>query len=168
MQYLQDTLSHVPQMKWQQVPAKEDPDVKPVNVTATLSDVSTDAASCTVSLKAERNFPNEHYRAVLTWKVPVQEIGKVTVETLEDNVSRFRASHGGGRWDTKTVPAVYVLTIAALADHKLECHRWSLNADNEVIEKEQPEPEAVIPISGEEAARNIASALEKAKSLCGR
>jgi hypothetical protein len=168
MQYLRDTLAKEPQLKWGQVPTKAGPDVKPTNVTSTISDIATDAAACTVSFKSDRDFPDDRYRAAMTWKLPVRDIDKVTVETLESYVNRFRSRSGGPAWETKTIPAVYVLSISALPDRKFPAHRWSRNAANEVVERDQETPDALIAISDEAVARGIARALERAKDLCAQ
>src|SRR5580693_3755253 len=151
MQHLQETLSRQTQVEWVQAPTGSD--VKPYTVIDRLSDVAVDAEDCTVAFKTDRSTPDYHYQLVLTWKLAVREIDQIVVETLDASYERSRAQSRQTWSGIKTEPAVFGLQMSAAPERKFLVHRWSINSDKEVIEKEQSQSPALITFSEEAIAR---------------
>lgn len=136
------------------------------HVTASLTDVQIDPAACTLTFKDGRNFPDQKYEAIQTWKINLKDIDRIQVDSLEAFVERSRSEGGQPRWDTKTSPAVYVLQMVAAPGRKFNVHRWSRNSNNEIIERDLNQPLAFVVFASESGARESATAMQKAKDLC--
>jgi hypothetical protein len=61
---------------------------------------------------------------------------------------------------------VFTLQFYAAPNHKLSVHRWSKNNTGNVIERDQSQPYGFIVFASEAAAKNAASAVERAKAIC--
>lgn len=166
MQSLQETLSRQTQIKWVQAPTGSD--VKPYSVSESLSNIAVDAGACTVSFKTDRYSPEYHYQLAMTWKLPVRDIDKISFETLEALAEQSRAKSPRPRSGIKTDPTVFGLQMIAAQNRDFAAHRRSVNSDNEVIEKDQSQPEVLIVFGEEATAREAALALQRVKDLCTR
>jgi len=163
---LKQALSTQTQLQWKQIPNTPGHETEAANVSSTLTDVTIDMAGCTLSFKDGRLFPDQNYRSEQTWKLPLAEIDRTGVDSMEGFVNRFRTENGAEKWETRTSPAVFTLQFYAASNNKFAVHRWSKNNTGEVIERDLKQPYAFIVFGSEAAAKNAASALETAKAAC--
>lgn len=162
MKSIQETLNRQGQVKW--VQTQKTADAEPVDVTFEVIEAIADSKACSVSFRADNGFPN--YKIMIIWKLPLRDIGRITVESVEAAGERFRAESKLPKWNTTTVPTVYNMQIYAVPDKKFEVHRRSLNGQREVIERDQQMAQAVIIFREEETAQRVSRAIQRAKDLC--
>jgi hypothetical protein len=162
MKFLQDTLNQQGQLKWVQTP-KAAP-ANAVSVVDEVTDAVADPGSCTLAFKQDHRFPD--YRVATTWKMPVREVAKVTVESLEDAADHARARAGQPAWDSSTTPRVFSLQFEAAPGKKFQSHRKSVNASQEVIERDQEQPLGSLYFRDEVTAQQFSKALMRARDLC--
>jgi len=162
MKFLQDTLNQQGQLKWVQTP-KAAP-ANAVSVVDEVTDAVADPGSCTLAFKQDHRFPD--YRVATTWKMPVREVAKVAVESLEDAADRARARAGQPAWDSTTTPRVFSLQFEAAPGKKFQSHRKSVNASQEVIERDQEQPLGSLYFRDEVTAQQFSKALMRARDLC--
>jgi len=162
MKFLQDTLNQQGQLKWVQTP-KAAP-ANAVSVVDEVTDAVADPGSCTLAFKQDHRFPD--YRVATTWKMPVREVAKVAVESLEDAGDRARARAGQPAWDSTTTPRVFSLQFEAAPGKKFQSHRKSVNASQEVIERDQEQPLGSLYFRDEVTAQQFSKALMRARDLC--
>ena len=162
MKFLQDTLNQQGQLTWVQAPKAAL--ASTISVVDEVTDAVADPAACTLSFKVDHRFPD--YRVAMTWKLPVRDIAKVTVESLEEAADRARARAGQPAWDSTTTPRVFNLQFEATPGKKFQSHRKSLNASQEVIERDQEQPLGSLYFRDEATAKRVANAMMRARELC--
>ena len=164
MKLLQDTLNQQGPVSWVQSPKKTSAEgaAESMKVTNVMSDATADA--CTLSFKVDLSYPT--YRVAITWILPVQDVARITVESVEAAAERFRAEAKAAPWGSTTTPVVFNLQVYALSGKKFATHRRSVNADKEIFERDQQLSPAAIIFREEETARRFAKAMEHAKELC--
>ena len=166
LKQLEHTLSGQTSTNWVQTPTDSAKAADAARVTASITDVHADAGACTLSFKDGRGYPDQKYESVQSWKLNLSDVDRIQVESMEGFVNRLRAEHGQRPWETKNVPTVYVLLMAAAPDRNFKVHRWSKSSNNEVAERDLSQPLAFVVFAAEAAAREAASTLQKAKDLC--
>jgi len=85
---------------------------------------------------------------------------------VEAATERFRAESKLPKWDTTTDPTVYNMQVHAVAGKKFEAHRRSVNAEKEVLERDQQISPAVFIFREEETAQQVSRAMLKARDMC--
>jgi hypothetical protein len=162
MKSIQETLNGQGPVKW--VQTQKTAGAEPVSITFEMSGATADANACSVSFATDSEYPN--YKIKFVWKLPLRDVERITVYSVEAAAERFRAESKLPKWNTTTDPTVYNMQIYPVADKKFEVHRRSVNGGTEVIERDQQMAPAVIIFREEETAQRVSRAMLKARDLC--
>ena len=163
---LESALNGQAQLSWVQTTTStaDAKELASVKATAKVSDSRVDVQSCVFTFRLERTFPD--YRINVAWTVPFAEIDKVEVLPLAEFANQtFAAGGRTGQVMTTDTPVILV-RIHAPRDKKFTAHRWSENAEKQVIERDEPISPAILNFGRQETAQAAAAALLRARDLC--
>jgi len=162
---LQATLNGQGQLSWVQTTrSTSGGQASSVNVTAKVAEANVDAKSCVLTFRLERSFPN--YRIDLSWTLPLRDIGKVEVSPMAEFANRTSAAGGHPERILSTDAPVVLVQVHAERDGKFAAHRWSVNSDKQVIERDERISPASFLFNTEESAKSVANALLNARDHC--
>ncbi len=137
-----------------------------VNVSSRVADSRVDTQSCVFAFRLERNFPD--YRIHIAWTVPFAEIDRVEVSPLAEYANKTSASQGHAENVLSTDIPVVLVRIHAARDRKFAAHRWSVNSEKQVVERDEQSSPALLVFNRDETAQRVTDALLRARDHCRR
>src|SRR5689334_11597786 len=151
---LESALTGQGQLSWVQTTTNTNGNkLASVNVTSRVSDTRVDAQSCVFVYRLKRNFPE--YQIHVAWTIPLAEIDRVEVSPLAEYANKTSASQGRADNILSTNIPVFLVRIHAARDRKFGAHRWSMDSEKQVIERDEQSSPALLLLNHDDTAQRV-------------